>query len=158
MSSITPCLWFNGQAEEAVNFYVSLFKDSSIDFIMPNGKGMRFPEGSALMVEFTIKGQRMQALNGGPEFNFTEAISLSVECEDQAEIDHLWDSLCADGGQPMQCSWLKDKYGVAWQIVPKFWRDVMRSKDLEAQQRAMQALMTMNKLIIADLELAYKGE
>ncbi len=158
MNNLAPCLWFNGQAEEAAQFYVSLFKDSAIDLVLRNGEGMRFPAGSALMVEFTIKGQRVQALNGGPEFTFNEAISLSVECEDQAEIDHLWNSLCADGGAPMQCAWLKDKYGVAWQIVPKFWAEVMRSTDFAAQQRAMQAMMTMDKLIIADLEAAFRGD
>ena len=158
MSKIAPCLWFNGEGEEAAKFYVSLFEDSGIDVVIPCGDGMPFPAGSALMVEFHLAGQRYQALNGGPQFPQTEAVSLSVSCRDQAEVDFFWDALTADGGAPSQCGWLKDRFGVSWQIVPQCWNEFMSSRDEDGKARAMQALMTMNKFNIAALEAAFKGE
>ncbi len=158
MSKIAPCLWFNGEGEEAAKFYVSLFEDSGIDVVIPCGDGMPFPAGSALMVEFRLAGQRYQALNGGPQFPQTEAVSLSVSCKDQAEVDFFWDALIANGGAPSQCGWLKDRFGVSWQIVPQCWNEFMSSRDDGGKARAMQALMTMSKFDIAALEAAFKGE
>mgnify|MGYP003673434539 FL=1 len=158
MSKIAPCLWFNGEGEEAARFYVSLFQDSAIDVVIPCGDDMPFPAGSALMVEFRLAGQRYQVLNGGPQFPQTEAVSLSVSCKDQAEVDFLWDALIANGGAPSQCGWLKDRFGVSWQIVPQRWNEIMSSADKKGQARAMQAMMTMSKFDIAALETAFKGE
>ena len=156
MQKITPCLWFDTQAEEAAKFYVSLLKDSRV------GKITRYdnasaevsgqPEGSVLTVEFRLEGQDFLALNGGPLFKFTEAISFIITCEDQAEVDRLWEKLTADGGEESQCGWLKDKYGVSWQIVPK------GLDELISHPKAMQAMLKMKKLIIKDLQDAYNGK
>lgn len=156
MSKITPCLWFNGQAEEAASFYVSLFEDARIDGVGRYGEGTRFPAGTALMVEFTLAGQRFQALNGGPEFTFNESISMSVRCRDQAEVDHFWDALTT-GGQPSRCGWLRDRYGVSWQIVPDALVRLQRQNDPAAMGRMMGAMMTMSRLDIAALEAAWRG-
>ena len=159
MSKITPCLWFDGVAEEAANFYVSLLPDSRIDKVMRSpADNPSTPEGAVLTVEFTLAGQQFMGLNGGPQFPFTEAVSVSIDCEDQAEVDRLWDALTADGGKPVQCGWLKDRYGLSWQIVPKAMARMLAGPDKAGAKRAMQAMMKMVKLDVAELERAYRGE
>lgn len=157
MSKIKPCLWFNGEAEEAANFYVSLFPDSRVDEISRYGEGMPFSAGTALMVEFTLAGQGFQALNGGPQFRHSEAMSLSIAVADQAELDHYWHGLIADTGSSSMCGWLKDKYGVSWQVVPAALVDLQKAGG-PGVGRMMQKMMTMQKLDIAALEAAYQGE
>lgn len=156
MSKITPCLWFNGEAEQAARFYTSLFKESSIDGIGRYGEGMPFPAGTAIMVEFTLAGQSFQALNGGPQFHFTEAISMSVLCFGQAEVDHYWNAL-TEGGSESQCGWLKDRFGVSWQIVPDVLGRLQKQGDPVATGRMMQAMLKMRKMDVAALEAAYNG-
>jgi predicted 3-demethylubiquinone-9 3-methyltransferase (glyoxalase superfamily) len=156
MSKIKPCLWFNGEAEDAANFYVALFPDSRLDEIGRYGEGMPFPAGTALMVEFTLAGQGFQALNGGPQFKHSEAISLSITVADQAELDHYWHGLIADTGSPSMCGWLKDKYGVSWQVVPRALVDLQKAGGAGVG-RMMQKMMTMKKLDIAALEAAFVG-
>lgn len=157
-NKISPCLWFEKTALEAAEFYVAIFENSHIDAVMrspadtPSGK-----EGELLFVEFTLAGQSYQALNGGPHDKFNDAISLSVRCEDQAEVDRLWEALTADGGRPVQCGWLKDKYGVSWQIVPKQLLTMMSDPDPIKAKRVMQAMMQMVKLDIGELERAHRG-
>lgn len=155
IQKITPFLWFNQEAEEAANFYVSLFKDSRILAVSRYGDAGPGPKGSAMVVEFQLAGQKFQALNGGPTFKFTEAISLVVECGSQEEVDMLWSKLTANGGQESQCGWLKDRYGLSWQIVPSRFMQMMKDKDPQRTQRVMQAMMTMTKFDIARLEEAY---
>jgi len=150
MQKITPFLWFNNNAEEAMNFYVSVFKDASINNVHKMGD-------KVLTASFTINGQEFMVLNGGPLFKFNESVSFFVNCADQAEVDYLWESLTADGGQESQCGWLKDKYGLSWQIVPQMLGSVLWGTDKEASQRAMQAMMQMGKLDIANLQAAYNG-
>ncbi|HEY4174762.1 MAG TPA: VOC family protein [Rhodopila sp.] len=157
MTGIAPCLWFDGQAEAAARFYCSVFPNSAIDTIMLCGEGMRYPPDAVLFVEFTLDGQRFQALNGGPQFHFSEAISLSVPCADQAEVDRYWTALAADGGAPGPCGWLKDKFGVSWQIVPRSVSRMQHDGRPEQIQRMMNALMKMSKLDVAALEAAYAG-
>lgn len=154
---IAPCLWFNDNGEEAANFYVSVFKNSKIKKISRYGKKAPLPEGTALTVAFELEGQSFLALNGGPVFKFTEAISFVVNCETQDEIDEFWKKLSA-GGQEQQCGWLKDKYGLSWQVVPAKLGELLQDKDPEKSGRVMQALMKMHKLDLAVLEKAYKGE
>lgn len=154
---IRPCLWFDTEAEEAAKFYTSLFKNSKITSVSHYTEGMPRPAGTVLLVEFTIDGREFQALNGGPEFKFDEAISLSVSCKDQAEIDELWTKLTA-GGEESVCGWLKDKYGLSWQIVPEELGKWMDGGDPEATKRVMEEVMKMVKPEIAKLEAAYKGE
>jgi predicted 3-demethylubiquinone-9 3-methyltransferase (glyoxalase superfamily) len=155
---ISPCLWFDGRSEEAAEFYVSVFPNSRIDHVVrttvdtPGSKA-----GEVVLVEFSIAGQSYQALNGGPHDQFNDAISLSVSCDDQAEVDRLWDALAADGGRPVQCGWLKDKFGVSWQIVPKALPRMLKSDDREAAKRAMSAMIQMVKIDVAELELAFNG-
>jgi predicted 3-demethylubiquinone-9 3-methyltransferase (glyoxalase superfamily) len=162
MGKISPCLWFNGQAEEAANFYISVFGEGSVDFVSRYPDDNPFPSpfegGTALVVEFTLFGQSYQALNGGPEFTFSEAISLSVVCRDQAELDRWYDALTADGGSPGPCGWLKDKYGLSWQLVPDAMTAIQKSGDAAGIGRAMQAMMTMQKLDVAVLKAAFEGE
>ncbi len=152
---ITPCLWFDGNAEEAVRFYTSVFDGSSIDAVhrssadYPGGK-----EGAVLLISFTLAGQNYQALNGGPHDTFNDAISLSVDCEDQVEVDRLWEVLTADGGRPVQCGWLKDRYGLSWQIVPRRLPELLAHPDVATRKRVMQAMMQMVKLDVAALERA----
>jgi predicted 3-demethylubiquinone-9 3-methyltransferase (glyoxalase superfamily) len=153
---ITPCLWFDTAAEPAALYYTSVFKNSRILAISHYGEGSPRPVGSVLMVEFEIDGQRFQALNGGPQFVFTEAISLSIACETQAEIDHLWAAL-SDGGAPSQCGWLKDKFGLSWQIVPTELAELLQPGDPVRSGRVSTALMGMDKLDIAALRRAYEG-
>jgi predicted 3-demethylubiquinone-9 3-methyltransferase (glyoxalase superfamily) len=155
---VFPCLWFDGKAEEAANFYVGLLPDSRIDKVWrspadtPSG-----PEGKVLTVDFTVGGQQLQALDGGPEFKFNEAVSLVIECDDQAEVDRLWETLTADGGEPGPCGWLRDRYGLSWQIVPKEFNEMVESGDKDAARRAMEAMLQMGKLDVAELRRAYEG-
>ena len=158
MSKISPCLWFNGEAEEAARFYVSLLPDSRIDRVqrnimdIPAGK-----TGTVLLVEFTLAGQRYLALNGGMKVDYTNAVSFSIDCEDQAEVDRLWDALAANGGSPVQCGWIKDRYGVPWQIVPKMLPRLLADSDAAKARRVMQAMLQMVKLDTAALERAAAG-
>ena len=152
---ITPFLWFNQEAEEAANFYVSLFKDSKILSMSRYGDAGSGPKGSVMVVEFQLAGQTFQALNGGPVFNFTEAISLAVNCDSQEEVDMLWSKLTANGGKESQCGWLKDRYGLSWQIIPSRFMEMMKDKDPKRTQRVVQAMLTMKKFDIARLEQAY---
>lgn len=152
MQKITPFLWFDNNAEEAVNFYTSIFKDSKILATSRYGDAGPGPKGSVMTVKFVLNGQEFMALNGGRTFKFTEAISLMVNCETQQEIDTLWDKLTADGGKPVQCGWLKDKYGLSWQIVPTILGELM--KDAAKTNRVMNALLPMVKLDIAKLKEA----
>jgi predicted 3-demethylubiquinone-9 3-methyltransferase (glyoxalase superfamily) len=158
---ITPCLWYDSQAVEAANFYVSIFKNSRIlsdaNYNKATSEASGQPEGSVMIVEFELEGQRFLALNGGPMFKFTEAISLIVDCETQEEVDELWTKLTAEGGEESMCGWLKDKYGLSWQIVPRVVVEFMKDKDKQKAGRVMQAIMTMKKLNIAELKRAYDG-
>ena len=151
---ITPFLWFDGQAEEAANFYVSIFPNSKIGSTSRHGEAGPGPKGSVMTVAFNLDGLSFTALNGGPMFKFTEAISLVVHCETQAEVDHYWDKLSA-GGQQVQCGWLKDKYGLSWQIVPNALIELAQDQDPAKSQRVMAAMMQMKKIDIAGLKAAY---
>ena len=157
MQKITPCLWFDTQAEEAARFYTSIFKNSSIGEISYYGPDTPGPEGTVLTVAFKLEGQDFTALNGGPVFKFTPAISLLVDCKSQEEVDRLWDGLLAGGGQPDQCGWLTDRYGVSWQIVPGVMGELMSDPDPVKVNRVMQAMLKMVKIDIAELQRAYKG-
>lgn len=150
---ITPCLWFNFNAEEAVNYYLSIFKNAKILSISRYGDAMPDLKGKVLTISFELEGQQFQALNAGPQFPFTEAISLSVDCADQAEVDRLWSQLSA-GGSPSQCGWLKDKFGLSWQIVPRALITLLNDPDAAKAARVMQAMMTMSKIDIARLQHA----
>jgi len=154
---ITPCLWFDGNAEEAVHFYVSVFKNSKIEAVSHYGKNMPMPEGTVLTVVFLLEGQEFLALNGGPEFTFSEAISFVVNCETQQEIDVFWSKL-SDGGQIQQCGWLKDKFGVSWQVVPIQLGKMLQNKDPEKSNRVLQEIMQMIKIDIEKLETAYNAK
>jgi predicted 3-demethylubiquinone-9 3-methyltransferase (glyoxalase superfamily) len=157
MQKITPFLWFDNKAEEAANFYVSIFKNSKILNIAHYGEAGPGPKGSVMMVTFQIEGQEFMALNGGPQYSFTPAISLFVHCETQAEVDDLWTKLTA-GGKEVQCAWLQDKYGVSWQIVPKTLLELMQDKDRVKSQRVFKAMLQMTKIDIEGLKQAYRGE
>jgi predicted 3-demethylubiquinone-9 3-methyltransferase (glyoxalase superfamily) len=157
MQKITTFLWFNDNAEEAANFYVSTFKNSKILNITRCGDAGPGPKGSVLVITFQIEGQEFIALNGGPQYTFTPAISLLVDCEDQKEVDHLWSKLTS-GGKEIQCGWLVDKFGVSWQIVPKVFFELMQDKDLVKSQRVFKAMMQMVKFDIEGLQRAYRGE
>ena len=157
MQKISPFLWFDHQAEEAANFYVSLFPGSKVVRVTRASDAAPGPTGSVLLVEFELFGQAFKALNGGPTFHFTEAVSFMVDCEDQAEVDHYWDALIADGGAPSACGWLKDKYGLSWQIVPAQLERLLMSGDKASNERVMAAVMKMTKLDIATLEAAARG-
>jgi predicted 3-demethylubiquinone-9 3-methyltransferase (glyoxalase superfamily) len=152
---MTPCLWFDGKAEEAARFYTSIFKRSKIGTIARYGDAGPGPKGSVMSVEFELDGQRYLALNGGPLYKFSPAISLMVNCETQAEIDHFWEKL-SDGGKLVQCGWLEDRYGVSWQVVPAKLDELMRGSQ-EQLDRVMKAVLGMTKLVIADLKRAYRG-
>jgi predicted 3-demethylubiquinone-9 3-methyltransferase (glyoxalase superfamily) len=162
MQKITPCLWFDTQAEEAVNLYTSIFKNSKIGKISRYDKASAEvsgqPEGSAMVVSFQIEGQDFMALNGGPVFKFSEAISFSVDCKTQEEVDELWSKLIADGGQESECGWLKDKFGLSWQIIPAVLNELLNDPDPIKSSRVMQAMLGMKKIIIADIQKAYDGE
>jgi len=154
MQKITPFLWFDSQAEEAANFYVSIFKNSKVGTISRYGDSGPGPKGSVMTVAFELDGEKFTALNGGPIFKFTEAISLVVNCESQEEIDYFWEKLTADGGQEVECGWLKDKYGLSWQIVPTIVWEVFESGDPKKSERVMKAVMQMKKLDISKLKEA----
>jgi predicted 3-demethylubiquinone-9 3-methyltransferase (glyoxalase superfamily) len=157
MKRITPCLWFDGKAEEAARFYTSIIKKGSkIGAISRYGEGAPFPKGTALTVTFTLLGQEFLALNGGPEYKFTPALSLSIACDTQKEIDVLWDKL-TEGGKPVQCGWLEDRYGLSWQVVPAGLGKRVADKDPAKVSRVMQALMGMVKLDLKALDKAYRG-
>jgi predicted 3-demethylubiquinone-9 3-methyltransferase (glyoxalase superfamily) len=156
MQKISPFLWFDNQAEEAMNFYVSIFKNSKIGSVMRYGDAGPGPKGSVMTASFELEGQQFTALNGGPHFKFTEAISFVVSCETQEEVNELWDKL-AEGGQTQQCGWLKDKFGLSWQIIPSALIELMSDPDPEKSQRAMEAMLQMTKIEIAELRQAYEG-
>lgn len=156
IQKIKPCLWFDREAEDAAGFYVSIFGDGKILDVSRYGDGMPLPKGTALMVEFELRGQRFQGLNGGPMFKFNEAISLSVTCDSQAEVDHFWNEL-TQGGSPGRCGWLKDKFGLSWQIVPTVLGQLMSGGDAASSGRVMKAFMQMSKFDIAALEKAALG-
>ncbi|MCA1691817.1 MAG: VOC family protein [Acidimicrobiales bacterium] len=153
MQKITPCLWFDNEAEEAASFYTSTFKNSRILQVTHHGKAGPGPEGSVLTVSFELEGQEFVALNGGPEFTFNEAISLQVSCADQDEVDEFWSNL-SEGGEEGPCGWLKDKYGVSWQIIPTRLTELISDPDPEKSARAMRAMLQMQKIDIAALEQA----
>ena len=159
MSRISPCLWFSSEAEEAAKFYVSLLPDSRIEKIQrntvdsPGGKA-----GTVLVVDFTLAGQRFMALNGGMKMEYTHAVSFKIDCADQAEVDRLWDTLLANGGKAEQCGWLKDRYGVSWQIVPTALTKYLGGADTAGARRAMQAMLGRVELDIEDLKRAYEGK
>jgi predicted 3-demethylubiquinone-9 3-methyltransferase (glyoxalase superfamily) len=159
MHKITPCLWFDNQAEEAVNFYVSIFKNSKIGSVARYGEeGAKVsgrPNGTVMTVTFQLDGQEFMALNGGPMFKFTEAISFIVNCKTQQEVDELWEKL-SKGGEEGPCGWVKDKYGLSWQIVPTVLGEMMQDKDTEKSERVMKAMLQMKKLDIKSLEQAYE--
>jgi predicted 3-demethylubiquinone-9 3-methyltransferase (glyoxalase superfamily) len=158
MQKITTFLWFDGNAEEAANFYVSIFQNSRILNITRCGEAGPGPKGSVLVVTFQLEGQEFIALNGGPQYTFTPAISLLVNCETQAEVDGLWAKLTSGGGKEVQCGWLQDKFGLSWQIVPKAFFELMQDKDPVKSQRVFKAMMQMTKFDIAALQRAYRGE
>lgn len=159
MDKITPCLWFDGQAEAAAERYTGLFPDSRIDSVdrapadTPSG-----PEGSVLTVAFTLGGRSFVALNGGPEFKFNEAISLQIDCVDQAEVDRYWDALLDGGGEESVCGWLRDRFGPSWQVIPRRLIEMTTSPDREAAGRALEAMLKMVKIDVAKLEEAFAGE
>lgn len=161
MQKITPFLWFDDNAEEAANFYVSVFKNSKIGEVSRYGdageQAAGRPAGTVMTVDFHLDGQDFVALNGGPHFKFTEAISFVVNCETQEEIDYFWEKL-SGGGEEVQCGWLKDKYGLSWQVVPTVLGEMMQDKDAEKADRVMKAMLQMKKLDIATLKQAYDGQ
>jgi len=154
MKGITPFLWFNDKAEEAMNFYASLFKDSKIEKITRYGDAGPGPKGSVMTVEAKLNGQSFVALNGGPQFSFSPAISFVVNCETQQEIDEMWEKL-SKGGQPNQCGWLTDKYGLSWQVVPTALVKMLSDKDAAKSQSVMKVMMQMKKIDLPELERAY---
>jgi predicted 3-demethylubiquinone-9 3-methyltransferase (glyoxalase superfamily) len=157
MSKIAPCLWFDGNAEEAAGFYVSVFPGARITNVSRYGPNAPFPVGTALMVEFELAGQRFQALNGGPNNPHSPAISLSISAKDEAEVDHYWNALIANGGSEGRCGWLKDHYGVSWQVVPEGLGKLISDPDPGRARRAMQAMMQMKKLDLAAMRAAANG-
>ncbi|HET9904239.1 MAG TPA: VOC family protein [Xanthobacteraceae bacterium] len=162
MKTVTPCLWFDTEAEEAANFYVSVFRDGRIKSVTHYGnEGQEIhgkPAGSVLVVEFEIFGQAFMALNGGPQFKFDEAVSFQIPCETQDEVDYFWEKLTADGGQAGPCGWLKDKFGLSWQVVPTVLPKMLSDPDGARADRAMKALLQMEKLDIAALQRAYEAK
>ena len=159
MQKITPFLWFDGKAEEAANFYVSIFKNSKIGAATRYGEAGPGPKGTVMIVSFQIEGQEFTALNGGPQYTFSPAISFYVNCETQAEVDDLWEKLSA-GGKKIQCGWLTDKYGVSWQIIPRALIELMQDQDKDPvkSQRVFKAMLQMTKIDIEGLKQAYRGE
>ena len=152
MNKITPFLWFDAQAEEAMNLYVSIFKNSKVNNIS------RGPDGQAFVVSFELDGQEFMGLNAGPQFKFNEAVSMYVDCKDQAEVDYFWNALTANGGEESMCGWLKDKYGLSWQIIPKQLTELMGDPDPVKAKRVTDAMLKMQKIIVADLQKAYEGK
>jgi predicted 3-demethylubiquinone-9 3-methyltransferase (glyoxalase superfamily) len=157
VQKITPFLWFDGNAEEAVNFYVSIFKNSKILSVARYGEAGPGPKGTVMTASFQLDGQEFVALNGGPQFKFTEAISFWARCETQEEIDEMWEKLSA-GGAKSRCGWLKDKYGLSWQVVPPILGEMLQDKDAKKSQRVMAAMMQMDKIDISLLRKAYEQQ
>jgi predicted 3-demethylubiquinone-9 3-methyltransferase (glyoxalase superfamily) len=158
VSKIAPCLWFDGNAEEAARLYTSLFPDSRIEKVnRAPADNPSTPKGAVLTVDFSLAGQKFIGLNGGPEFPFTEAVSFTIDCKDQAEVDRYWDALIAGGGSPSVCGWLKDRFGVSWQVVPKQLPEMLNGPDREGAARAMEAMLKMSKIDVAALREAYEG-
>ena len=159
MPKLTPSLWFDKNAEEAANFYVATFPNSRVVNVQtspadnPSGK-----KGDVLTVDWELDGKPYNGINGGPDFKFNEAISFVIDCADQAEVDRYWDALLADGGEPGPCGWLKDRFGVSWQVVPRQLNEMIESSDLDAAERATKAMLQMTKIDVAKLEEAYRGE
>jgi predicted 3-demethylubiquinone-9 3-methyltransferase (glyoxalase superfamily) len=155
MTRLFPCLWFDGNAEEAADFYATLLPDSHVENVWrspaetPSG-----PAGMVLTVDFTVAGQRFQGLNGGPNFTFNEAVSFVIECADQAEVDRLWDALSKNGGEPGPCGWVKDRFGLSWQVVPRRLEELINDPDTGRARRAMEAMLKMGKIEVAELERA----
>ena len=156
MQKITPFLWFDNNAEEAMNFYVSIFKNSRVGRVTRYGDAGPGPKGTVMSATFELDGQEFFALNGGPQFQFTPAISLFVNCETQQEVDELWEKLSA-GGKKEKCGWLKDKYGLSWQIIPKALGRMLGDRDPEKSKRVMQAMLQMSKIEVEALKKAYEG-
>ena len=156
MQKITPFLWFDNQAEEAMAFYTSIFKKSKAGPVTRYGEAGPGSAGNVLTASFELEGLQFTALNGGPHFKFTEAISFSIDCETQTEVDYFWDKL-SQGGQTQQCGWLKDKFGLSWQVVPSALPRLLNDADRDKANRVMQAMLTMEKIVIAKLEQAYNG-
>jgi predicted 3-demethylubiquinone-9 3-methyltransferase (glyoxalase superfamily) len=157
LQKITPFLWFDGKAEAAANFYVSIFKSSKIGNVTRYGDAGPGPKGTVMIVTFSLDGLEFTALNGGPQYKFSPAISFFVNCETQEEVDELWGRL-SEGGDQLQCAWLRDKYGVSWQIVPSALRQLMQDKDPVKSQRVFRAMLQMTKIDIEGLKRAYRGE
>jgi predicted 3-demethylubiquinone-9 3-methyltransferase (glyoxalase superfamily) len=159
MPKIAPCLWFDrNEAEEAAKFYTSIFPDSHVDKVVKSAaENPSTPAGAVLTVEFTLSGQHFIGLNGGPDFKFNEAISFSIDCKDQAEVDRYWDALVQGGGEHSVCGWLKDRFGVSWQVVPRQLNEMLESPDRAAAARAMEAMLKMQKIDIEQLREAYEG-
>ncbi len=164
MQKTTPFLWFDGRAEQAAKFYTSIFKNSTVGKILHYGEEVAKvsesgrPVGSVLTIEFELDGQKFVALNGGPQFKFNESVSFVVNCETQEEVDHFWAKLTSDGGEESACGWLKDKFGVSWQITPTILIDMLHDKDSEKSERVMKAMLQMQKIDIAKLKAAYAGK
>ena len=164
MQKITPFLWFDGQAEDAAKFYASIFKDSKTGRILRYGKEVAKvsesgrPVGSVLTIEFEIEGQKFVALNGGPQFKFNEAVSFVINCKTQEEVDYFWEKLTADGGEESACGWLKDKFGLSWQVTPTVLIDMLHEKDAAKAERVMHAMLQMKKIDIAKLKASYDGK
>lgn len=154
---ITPCLWFDGRAEEAVKFYTSVFKRAKKGDVTRYGDAGPGPKGSVMTALFRIEGQEFMALNGGPEFKFTPAVSFIVHCKSQKRVDYYWDKLMEGGGAPQQCGWLTDRFGVSWQVVPAIVPELMQDKDKQKRERVMQAILKMVKLDVGELKRAAKG-
>jgi predicted 3-demethylubiquinone-9 3-methyltransferase (glyoxalase superfamily) len=157
MKRVTPCLWFDGNAEEAANLYVSIFKNSKITEISHYGDAGPLPKGTVLTVAFELDGQPFTALNGGPQYKFTEAVSFQIYCDSQDEVDHYWNGLLAGGGAENMCGWLRDRFGLSWQVVPNRLIELIQSSDPAKARRAMVAMFKMKKIDIATLESAAKG-
>jgi len=153
---VTTFLWYDGKAEEAVDFYTSIFKNGKKNHVVRYGESGPGAKGSVMIIDFELDGQQFTAINGGPEFKFTEAISLVVHCETQEEVDYYWEKL-SEGGQTIECGWLKDKYGLAWQITPEIFLELLRTSDEQKKDRVMRAMMKMKKLDIKQIQEAAKG-
>jgi predicted 3-demethylubiquinone-9 3-methyltransferase (glyoxalase superfamily) len=156
---ITPSLWFDGNAEEAARFYTSIFPNSRVDKVVKAATDVPgIPKGDALTVEWTLDGTKFIGINGGPDFKFNESISFTIDCQDQAEVDRYWDELTKDGGKPDVCGWLKDRFGLSWQVVPRQMNEMLQSEDRAAAERATKAMLEMTKLDVAKLREAYEAE
>lgn len=158
MKEIRPSLWFDGDAEEAATFYCGIFPNSQIDSIIRSpAENPSTAKGQVVVVEFTLNGRPFSGINGGPQFNFTEAVSFDIECSDQAEVDHYWEQLTSDGGSASQCGWCKDRFGLSWQVTPTRLREMIESADRAAAERAMNAMLQMGKIELDTLERAFSG-